>query len=103
MSAMTESAPPPASSSPQPSSSPPPSAPWQPPQPPEPWQPPKQRGSNVATILVGLVFVVIGTWYFLDTTLGLTMPDIEWDNLWPILLIAIGGVIVFRAATDRNR
>ena len=46
---------------------------------------------------------VIGIWYFLDTTLGLTMPDIEWDNLWPILLIAIGGVIVFRAATDRNR
>jgi hypothetical protein len=75
-----------------------------PPPPPTPWQqPPKQRNSNVATILVGLVFLVIGIWYFLDTTLGLTMPDIEWDNLWPILLIAIGGVIVFRAATDRNR
>jgi hypothetical protein len=75
-----------------------------PPPPPTPWQqPPTQRNSNVATILVGLVFLVIGIWYFLDTTLGLTMPDIEWDNLWPILLIAIGGVIVFRAATDRNR
>jgi hypothetical protein len=75
-----------------------------PPPPPTPWQqPPKQRNSNVATILVGLVFLIIGVWYFLDTTLGLTMPDIEWDNLWPILLIAIGGVIVFRAATDRNR
>ena len=83
--------------------SPPPPTPWQPPQPPEPWQPPKQRGSNVATILVGLVFLVIGIWYFLDTTLGLTMPDIEWDNIWPILLIVIGGVIVFRAATDRDR
>ena len=81
----------------------PPPTPWQPPQAPEPRQPPKQRGSNVATILVGLVFLVIGIWYFLDTTLGLTMPDIEWDNLWPILLIAIGAVIVFRAATDRNR
>jgi hypothetical protein len=88
MSAMTEpaSAPPPASPSP-----------WQPP------QPPKQRGTNVASILVGLVFLGIGTWYFLDTTLGLTMPDIEWDNIWPILLIVIGGVIVFRAATDRDR
>jgi len=91
MSAMTEpaSAPPPAS--------PPPTQPWQPP------QPPKQRGTNVASILVGLVFLGIGTWYFLDTTLGLTMPDIEWDNIWPILLIVIGGVIVFRAATDRDR
>jgi len=91
MSAMTEpaSAPPPAS--------PPPTQPWQPP------QPPKQRGTNVASILVGLVFLGIGIWYFLDTTLGLTMPDIEWDNIWPILLIVIGGVIVFRAATDRDR
>jgi len=102
MSAMTESAPPPASSPPPPSS-PPPSAPWQPPQSSQPWEAPKQRGSNVATILVGLVFLVIGSWYFLDTTLGLTMPDIAWDNLWPILLIVIGGVIVFRAATDRAR
>jgi len=83
--------------------SPPPPTPWQPPQPPEPWQPPKQRGSNVATIVVGLVFLVIGIWYFLDTTLGLTMPDIEWGNIWPIVLIVLGGVIVIRAATDRDR
>ena len=75
-----------------------------PPPPPTPWQqPPKQRNSNVATILVGLVFLVIGIWYFLDTTLGLTMPDIEWGDLWPILLIVIGGVILYRAAVDRRR
>ena len=93
MLAMTEPAPTPPPSSPPPTS----------PSPPPPWQPPRQRGTNVASILVGLVFLGIGIWYFLDTTLGLTMPDIEWDNLWPILLIAIGGVIVFRAATDRDR
>jgi hypothetical protein len=93
MLAMTEPAPTPPPSSPPPTS----------PSPPPPWQPPRQRGTNVASILVGLVFLGIGIWYFLDTTLGLTMPDIEWDNIWPILLIVIGGVIVFRAATDRNR
>ena len=91
MFAMTEPAPP--------TSSPPPASP----PPPPPWQPPRQRGRNVASIVVGLVFLGIGIWYFLDTTLGLTMPDIEWDNIWPILLIVIGGVIVFRAATDRDR
>ena len=85
--------------SPQPTSSPPPASPSAPP----PWQPPRQRGRNVASIVVGLVFLAIGIWYFLDTTLGLTMPDIEWDNIWPIILIIIGGVIVFRAATDRDR
>ena len=49
------------------------------------------------------MFLGIGIWFFLDTTLGLTMPDVDWDNIWPILLIVIGGVIVFRAATDRDR
>jgi hypothetical protein len=92
MSAMTEPAAPPPSSAP-----PPPSAPWQPP------KPSPQRDPTVATIAVGLVFLVIGIWYFLDTTLGLTMPDIEWGDLWPILLIAIGGVILYRAAVDRRR
>ena len=48
----------------------PPSTP--PPPTPPPWQPPRQRGRNVASILVGLVFLGIGIWYFLDTTLGLT-------------------------------
>jgi hypothetical protein len=31
------------------------------------------------------------------------MPRINWDNLWPILLIIIGGVILYRSATDRGR
>ena len=96
---MTEPAPPPPTSSPPPTSPTPP-PPWQP-QPQR--QPQGQRGTNVASIVVGLAFLGIGIWYFLDTTLGLTMPDIEWDNICPILLIVIGGVIVFRAATDRNR
>ena len=98
---MTEPAPPPPTSSPPPTSPTPP-PPWQP-QPQPQRQPQGQRGTNVASIVVGLVFLAIGIWYFLDTTLGLTMPDIEWDNIWPILLIVIGGVIVVRAATDRNR
>lgn len=91
---MTEPAPPPPTTSSPPTSASPP---------PPPWQPPRQRGPNVASILVGLVFLGIGIWYFLDTTLGLTMPDIEWGNIWRILLIVIGGLIVFRAATDRDR
>jgi len=98
---MTEPAPPPPTSSPPPTSPTPP-PPWQP-QPQPQRQPQGQRGTNVASIVVGLVFLGIGIWYFLDTTLGLTMPDIEWDNIWPIILIVIGGVIVVRAATDRNR
>ena len=65
------------------------------------WRPPKQSNPNVATVVVGLVILAVGIWYFLDTTLGLTMPHISWGDLWPVVLIVIGGVILFRAATDR--
>ena len=67
------------------------------------WRPPRSRESNTAAIVVGLVILAIGIWYFLDTTLGLRMPNIEWGNLWPVLLILIGGVMIFRAATAQRR
>jgi cell wall-active antibiotic response 4TMS protein YvqF len=75
-----------------------------PPASPPPWQPPQgRRGPDVAPIIVGLVILAVGIWYFLDTTLGLQMPNIEWRDLWPVILIVIGGVILFRAASDRRR
>jgi hypothetical protein len=66
------------------------------------WRPPKQQGTNVATLVVGLVFLGIGIWYFLDQTLGLEMPRISWGDLWPIFLIVVGGIILFRATADRR-
>ena len=79
-----------------------PSAPTPPPPSPA-WEPPRRRDSSLPSIVVGLVILGIGIWYFMDQTLGLTMPRIRWGDLWPILLILLGGVILFRAATDRNR
>ena len=76
-----------------------------PPSPPPPaadWRPPKQPESNFGAIVVGLVFLVIGVLFFLERTLGFELPDIRWGSLWPILLIVIGGVILFRAARDRT-
>jgi LiaI-LiaF-like transmembrane region len=74
-----------------------------PPQATSEWRPPRGRESNTAAIVVGLIFLAIGIWFFLDRTLGLTMPDLEWENLWPVILILIGGVMIFRAATAPRR
>jgi hypothetical protein len=81
---------------------PPTSTPPSPPPPNSPWRPPPQRDSNVAPIVAGGIILAVGVWYFLDTTLGLTMPRIQWGDLWPTILIVIGGVILFRAATNRS-
>ena len=66
------------------------------------WRPPKQSNANLASIIVGLVILGIGIWYFLDQTLGFQMPRISWGDLWPIFLIVLGGVILYRSAASRS-
>ena len=42
----------------------------------------------------GLVFAVIlivaGGYFLLRNTLGIAMPDIDWNALWPVLVILLG-------------
>jgi hypothetical protein len=72
------------------------------PQPDPTWRPPRARGSNTPSIVIGLILVAIGAWYFLDQTLGLDMPRINWRDFWPVILIVLGGVIVFRSVGRRT-
>jgi Domain of unknown function (DUF5668) len=66
------------------------------------WRPPRSRESNIASMVVGLILLVIGVWYLLDQTLGVEMPRIDWGDFWPILLIAIGGIMLVRSARRRT-
>jgi hypothetical protein len=66
------------------------------------WRPPRSRESNIASMVVGIILLVIGVWYLLDQTLGIQMPRIDWGNFWPILLIAIGGIMLVRSARRRT-
>jgi Domain of unknown function (DUF5668) len=74
------------------SPAPPPSPPYAP--------PPRTRHDrepNASSIVIGIVLVAIGAWYFLDQTLGFAMPRINWRDFWPVILIAIGGLMIFRS------
>ena len=66
------------------------------------WRPPREPETNVASIVVGLILLVIGIWYLLDQTLGIDMPRIDWSDFWPIILIAIGGIMLYRSTTRRT-
>jgi hypothetical protein len=48
-------------------------------------------------IVFGLVLIAVGAWYFLDRTLGIAMPRIQWSTIWPVILIVIGGLILVRS------
>jgi len=71
-----------------------------------PWFPPRDRTRrdrrpSTASIVFGLIILGIGVYYFLDRTLGIAMPAIRWGSLWPVLLILLGGLILFRSVDRR--
>jgi hypothetical protein len=60
-----------------------------------PWHPPDSGNPGRAgSIVVGLVLLGIGLWFFADHTLGLDMPSLSWGQLWPLILVVIGGWIL---------
>jgi hypothetical protein len=80
-------------------SSSPPELPTLPPPaiPPEPAPgPPVEEGPRYGSIVVGLIILGVGLWYFADRTLGLEMPQLDADQLWPIAVIGIGAWLIIR-------
>ena len=51
--------------------------------------------------MFGLIILAVGVYYFLDRTLGIAMPQIQWGSLWPVLLIVLGGLILLRSIERR--
>jgi hypothetical protein len=56
----------------------------------------------VASIVVGLILVGIGVWYFAEQTLGIRMPRIAWRDVWPVVLILLGVVVIVRSLSRRS-
>ncbi len=52
------------------------------------------RDIDVGRVLVGLIVAGVGFYYFLTNTLGLALPGLDWDRVWPLFVIAIGLGIV---------
>ena len=70
------------------------------------WIPPREHQRDhrpsIVAIVVGLVLIAIGGYYFLDRTLGLAMPRIHWGSVWPIVLIVVGGLILLRSFRGKS-
>jgi hypothetical protein len=65
------------------------------------WQPPRARDPARPSIIAGVILLVIGIWFLFDQTLGFDMPRIRWADIWPIILIAIGALMLLRSAGRR--
>jgi hypothetical protein len=61
------------------------------------------RFVDTGAVVWGLILLAVGGWFFLDQTLGWDMPAIDWGDLWPLILIVIGGVVIFQGISRRSR
>ena len=58
--------------------------------------------ADLAGRLWGLVLLGFGLWFFADVTLKLDLPSLRWGELWPVVLIVIGGFVVLRGLARRS-
>jgi hypothetical protein len=49
---------------------------------------------RTSSIIAGVILLAIGLWYFADRTLGLDLPRLNWNDLWPVALILLGAWII---------
>ncbi|HLX34423.1 MAG TPA: hypothetical protein VKR30_04170 [Candidatus Limnocylindrales bacterium] len=59
------------------------------------------RAATTAGRLWGLALIAVGLWFFVEVTLGYSLPALDWNLLWPVILIALGLVVVVRGMTRR--
>jgi hypothetical protein len=52
------------------------------------------RGLDVGGLLIGLIILGVGVYYFVNQTLGIDIPKLDWDRVWPLFVIALGAGIV---------
>lgn len=87
---------------PPPAASPPPTGPPPPPPPHSAWRPPQAEHGRNASLVFGFILVAIGVWFFATRTLGLDLPELRWDQIWPIFLIGLGVWVVLGSFNRRT-
>jgi hypothetical protein len=54
-------------------------------------------GSRVGALIGGLLVVAVGVYFLLRNAFGYVIPDINWDLVWPVVVIVSGVAILSRA------
>lgn len=48
-------------------------------------------------VVFGLVLLATGACYMRRNTFGLPLDEINWDFVWPVIVLALGGSVVSKA------
>ena len=67
------------------------------------WRPPASDSGRNVSLILGAIVLIVGLWFFATRTLGLDLPEIDWGQFWPVILIVLGAWIVLNAMRQRAR
>ena len=60
------------------------------------------RHLDVGGVLIGLIILGVGIYSMLVNMFGISLPELDWDKIWPLAVIALGIGIITTAWTRRS-
>ena len=57
----------------------------------------RRDGGRTPALIFGILLFAAGLYFLARNTLGIRMPDLDWDTIWPFLLVALGLLLLYRA------
>jgi hypothetical protein len=60
------------------------------------------RRVDIGALLIGLIILGVGIYYMLTNTFGIVLPPLDWDQIWPLAVIALGVGILWGAWTKMS-
>ncbi len=61
------------------------------------------RSLDIGAVIIGLLILGVGTYYVLVNWFDFTLPELDWDKIWPIAVIALGLGILWGAWNRMSR
>jgi hypothetical protein len=60
------------------------------------------RRTDTGALIFGLILLLVGGYYMLTETFQLNLPELDWDRIWPLIILVIGAGILWNAWSRRQ-
>ena len=59
----------------------------------------RRRSLGLGALIFGALLLFAGGYFLLKNTFGYDIPEIDWDMVWPVIIIALGVAVLYGAFT----
>lgn len=60
------------------------------------------RRVDTGALILGVILLLVGGYFLLENAFGFDLPELNWDLIWPLALVALGVGLLVRALTGRS-